>query len=143
MHQPSESRRYHLFPGKDKLSIPAGRKSPDAETVLSSTLGHIDKDRPVMGIAIRTKPKDQFLIRRKKVNVPDLGTMTTVQEIAMDSRKSVSSQGIRYGQTNNLSSNHPWPPTSTRAINQCTREQLASTNVWRESAVFRFRTCIG
>jgi hypothetical protein len=86
MHQPSESRKYQLFPAKDKLLITAGRKSPDPETVLSSTMAPAEKDRSVLGGAIRTKPKEQTLIRRRKISVPELGPMTTVQEIAMDSR---------------------------------------------------------
>ena len=86
MHQPSESRKYQLFPAKDKLSITAGRKSPDPETVLSSTMGQAEKDRSLLS-AVRTKPKEQTLIRRRKVSVPELGPMTTVQEIAMDSRE--------------------------------------------------------
>ena len=87
MHQPSESRKYQLFPAKDKLSITAGRKSPDPEMVLSSTMVPAEKERSLLGSAVRTKPKEQTLIRRRKVSVPELGPMTTVQEIAMDSRE--------------------------------------------------------
>jgi hypothetical protein len=65
----------------------AGRKSPDPETVLSSTMGQLEKAQAILGSAIRTKPKEQTLIRRRKVSVPELGPMTTVQEIAMDSRE--------------------------------------------------------
>jgi len=89
MHQPSESRKYQLFPAKDKLSITPGRKSPDPETVLNSTMGQVEKDRSIPGSTTRAKPKEQTLIRRRKVSVPELGPMTTVQEIAMDSRESI------------------------------------------------------
>jgi hypothetical protein len=87
MHQPTEPRKYQLFPAKDKLSITAGRKSPDPETVLSSTMGQAEKDRTILGNVTRPKVKEQTLIRRRKVSVPELGPMTTVQEIAMDSRE--------------------------------------------------------
>jgi hypothetical protein len=96
MHQPSESRKYQLFPAADKFSITAGRKSPDPETLLSSTMGYTEKDRPTVGAAVRTKAKEQTLIRRRKVSVPELGPMTTVQEIAMDSRKLVPYQLVMY-----------------------------------------------
>lgn len=91
MHQPTEPRKYQLFPVKEKLSITAERKSPDPETVFSVAMGQtglVDKDRTVLGGALRPKPKEQTLVRRRKISVPELGPMTTVQEIAMDSRKS-------------------------------------------------------
>lgn len=36
---------------------------------------------------LRLRIKEHNLIRRRKVSVPELGPMTTVQEVAMDSRK--------------------------------------------------------
>jgi hypothetical protein len=94
MHQPTESRKYQLFPALEKLSMTAGRKSPDPETVLSMAMGQTgsagEKERTLpTGNALR-KPKEQTLVRRRKVSVPELGPMTTVQEIAMDSRMSWS-----------------------------------------------------
>lgn len=89
MHQPTETtRKYQLFPSKDKLSIQAGRKSPDADKILA--VGQPSNgvvDRPLLGTAMRLKAKEQSLVRRRKVSVPELGPMTTVQEIAMDSRE--------------------------------------------------------
>lgn len=144
MHQPSEPRKYQLFPAKDKLSIAAGRKSPDPETVLSSTMGPGEKERSIPGGAIRTKSKEQTLIRRRKVSVPELGPMTTVQEIAMDSRELLQEQlGHVYLKLTFPSSNHTRPPTTARTINQCSRKQLASTCVWRKHIVLHIRTCIG
>ena len=90
MHQPTESRKYQLFPAKDKLSITAGHKNADAEPSQSITMGQngsTEKDRSLLSTALRLKPKEQTLIRRRKVSVPELGPMTTVQEIAMDSRE--------------------------------------------------------
>lgn len=85
MHQPPESRKYALFPTKDKLSINLERKSPDSE-IMSTMAG--EKQPAILGSALRLKPKEQTLVRRRKVSVPDLGPMTTVQEVAMDSRES-------------------------------------------------------
>jgi hypothetical protein len=95
LHQPSESRKLHLFPSKNKLSAGlTGRKSPDTAIQLSKALenGTGDKELAILGITQRSKSKDlklkeQAIIRRRKVPVPELGTMTTVQEVAMDSRK--------------------------------------------------------
>lgn len=89
MHQPTEPRKYQLFPTKDKLSITAGQKR-EADAEQSTTTGQngsTEKDRSLLGTALRLKPKEQTLIRRRKVSVPELGPMTTVQEIPMDSRK--------------------------------------------------------
>lgn len=53
--------------------------------------GSGEKDRSLLGSALGLKPKEQkkeqTLIRRRKVSVPELGPMTTVQEVAMDSRE--------------------------------------------------------
>lgn len=49
--------------------------------------GSGEKDRSILGAALRLKPKEPVLIRRRKISVAELGPMTTVQEIAMDSRK--------------------------------------------------------
>jgi hypothetical protein len=93
MHQPTEPRKYQLFPAKEKLSITAGRKSPDPETVFQVAMGQNgtgEKDRSILSSTLRLKPKEQTLTRRRKISVPELGPMTTVQEIAMDSRESSS-----------------------------------------------------
>lgn len=74
--------------------VAAGRKSPESEktsTIPSQTAGqnvNVEKDRSILGSALRLKGKgEQTLIRRRKVSVPELGPMTTVQEVAMDSRE--------------------------------------------------------
>jgi len=88
MHQPHETRKYQLFPTKDNLSIKAGRKSPDQESTQSTAAVQNGGEMDRAGTASRTKTKEgQSLIRRRKVSIPELGPMTTVQEIAMDSRE--------------------------------------------------------
>ena len=82
MHQPAEPRKYQLFPVKEKLSISSGRKSPEGEKDVQQTGERIALP------ALRLKLKEQTLVRRRKVSVPELGPMTTVQEVTMDSRKS-------------------------------------------------------
>jgi len=90
MHQPAEPRKFTLFPAKEKLSItaPPGRKSPDQEAVSQLAKGQKgDGEKAAALQALRPKLKEQTLIRRRKISVPELGPMTTVQEVAMDSRK--------------------------------------------------------
>ncbi|TGO38353.1 hypothetical protein BHYA_0076g00040 [Botrytis hyacinthi] len=73
MHQPSEApRKYSIFPSKDKLSIGSDRQSP--ESSLSLALGEKHNIQ---------KPKD--LNKRRKPSVTELGPMTTVHEVSMDS----------------------------------------------------------
>lgn len=97
MHQPTESRKYQLFPAKEKLSMIPGRKSPDTETGIPVAMGQngpTEKERSLLGVALRLKSKEPPIIRRRKVSVPELGPMTTVQEISMDSREFHSSNDI-------------------------------------------------
>ncbi|KAK0109331.1 hypothetical protein ONS96_003150 [Cadophora gregata f. sp. sojae] len=92
MHQPTEPRKYQLFPAaKEKLSIAAGQKNGDTESSQSTTMGQSgtnEKDRSLLTNALRLglKQKEQPLSRRRKPSMPtELGPMTTVQEVAMDS----------------------------------------------------------
>ncbi|CZR60688.1 uncharacterized protein PAC_10584 [Phialocephala subalpina] len=88
MHQPTEPRKYQLFPAKDKLSIAGGHRSADAEQSQSTGMGENgtnEKDRSLISTALRLKTKEQPIVRRRKASITDLGPMTTVQEIAMDS----------------------------------------------------------
>lgn len=87
MQQPE--RKYQLFP-KDK---PAGvgtapGKALDPEQAYALAMGHsgdkFDKMPSVAGLRVRIK--EHNLIRRRKISVPELGPMTTVQEASMDSR---------------------------------------------------------
>lgn len=81
MHQPSEARKYQLFPSKDRVSVAAGRNSPDADQAsINSTSG---TDRTLHNFKLKAKE----LAWRRKPSVTDLGPMTTVQELAMDSRR--------------------------------------------------------
>jgi len=126
MHQPSEPRKYQLFPQKEKASASTGRRSPESDTASAQGQamgqnGSPEKDRSILGSALRLKGKEQTLIRRRKVSVPELGPMTTVQEIAMDSRK-FSSQYQNCVVLMSFASHHTRPAASSRAINQCTRQ---------------------
>lgn len=90
MQQPAGPRKFLLFPGKDKLSIAAGRKSPDVEISIAVPVvqnGLTEKERLSHGGRLQLKAKEQTIPRRKKASIPELGPMTTVQEVPMDSRE--------------------------------------------------------
>lgn len=84
MHQ--TERKYQLFP-KDKQAAAAAGKSLDPEQAFALAMGQNGEksDKPAAGTGLRIRIKEHNLIRRRKVSVPDLGPMTTVQEVAMDS----------------------------------------------------------
>ncbi|KAK1760527.1 Up-regulated during septation-domain-containing protein [Echria macrotheca] len=84
MHQ--AERKYQLFPtGKQLPACPP--KSLDPEQAFALAMGQngdkSDKTNPGSGLRIRIK--EHNLTRRRKISVPELGPMTTVQEVAMDS----------------------------------------------------------
>ncbi|OIW28511.1 hypothetical protein CONLIGDRAFT_661891 [Coniochaeta ligniaria NRRL 30616] len=84
MHQPD--RKYQLFP-KDKLASSPG-KSLDPEQAFALAMGQNGEktEKASSGPGLRIRIKEQHnLIRRRKASVPELGPMTTVQEVAMDS----------------------------------------------------------
>jgi hypothetical protein len=113
MHQPDTTqiaRKYQLFPPKEKLSIVPVHKALDGEATMA------EKERSILGAALRLKPKEsKSLVRRRKGSINDLGPMTTVQEISMDSRK-VLSNFLQKLETNWFS-NDTWPSTTSRTVN--------------------------
>jgi hypothetical protein len=85
MHQPE--RKYQLFP-KDRQPNASPGKSLDPEQAFALAMGQNGEktDKNSAGNGLRIRIKEHNLIRRRKVSVPELGPMTTVQEVAMDSR---------------------------------------------------------
>ncbi|EPE05492.1 hypothetical protein F503_02231 [Ophiostoma piceae UAMH 11346] len=105
MHSQSE-RKYQLFP-KDKHQPPTlatgNGKGLDPEqayalamgatsnsscttaTSTSTTAAAAGDKQSQSGSGLRLRMKEHSLVRRRKISVPDLGPMTTVQEVAMDS----------------------------------------------------------
>jgi hypothetical protein len=86
MHNVSESRKYRLFPATDQLSSTNGKKS--TELCGDSSLRRIETVTKAPKSTLNRKSKEQSITRRRKVSLPELGPMTTVQEASMDSRKS-------------------------------------------------------
>ncbi|KAH0442721.1 hypothetical protein CcaCcLH18_01319 [Colletotrichum camelliae] len=85
MHHP-ETRKYQLFP-KDRPTRPPP-KSLDPEQAFALAMGQTEKsEKPCSSSSgsLRLRIKEHNLIRRRKVSIPELGPMTTVQEVPMDS----------------------------------------------------------
>ncbi len=85
MHQ--TERKYQLFPTGKALPATPG-KSLDPEQAFALAMGQNGEkgDKTGAGTGLRIRIKEHNLNRRRKVSVPELGPMTTVQEVAMDSR---------------------------------------------------------
>ncbi|KAI0134632.1 Up-regulated during septation-domain-containing protein [Xylariales sp. AK1849] len=86
MHQP-ETRKYQLFPRERQLPPVNAGKQLDPEQAFAAAMGQSgDKaEKSEKSAGLRLRIKEHNLIRRRKVSVPELGPMTTVQEVAMDS----------------------------------------------------------
>ncbi|KAL7623245.1 hypothetical protein AAE478_006926 [Parahypoxylon ruwenzoriense] len=85
--QNPESRKYQLFPREKHLPPVTSGKQLDPEQAFAMALGQpverADKSSVTNGLRMRIK--EHNLTRRRKISVPELGPMTTVQEVAMDS----------------------------------------------------------
>ncbi|KAH6899911.1 Up-regulated during septation-domain-containing protein [Thelonectria olida] len=99
MQQPEPPRKYQLFPKERKLPVLNSQKPPpDVEKPLPA-VGEKQQQQQqqqqqpqqqtsattTAANAIKKRLNQHSLVRRRKVSVPELGPMTTVQEIAMDS----------------------------------------------------------
>lgn len=83
--QNPEVRKYQLFPREKQLPPVTCGKQLDPEQAFAMAMGQTDK--PSVANGLRMRIKEHNLTRRRKISVPELGPMTTVQEVAMDSRK--------------------------------------------------------
>jgi hypothetical protein len=130
MHQPTEiTRKYQLFPSKDKPFIQTGRRSPESEKTTLPAVGTSNNipTQPILGTAMRLKAKEQSLIRRRKASVSELGPMTTVQEVAMDSREYPSRRLGDQILTRMLATIPGRPPIHERSIS------APGQNSWRQN----------
>jgi hypothetical protein len=83
--------KYQLFPKGRQSPVPSNTSSVDPDTAFALAMNS-NKNSEKLGTipALKVKLNQQPIARRRKANnIPDLGPMTTVQEVAMDSRKSL------------------------------------------------------
>ncbi|KAI8625708.1 hypothetical protein F5Y19DRAFT_241705 [Xylariaceae sp. FL1651] len=85
MHNP-EARKYQLFPKEKQLPVAAGKQlDPDQAFALAMGQSPEKSEKSGLSNGLRLRIKEHNLNRRRKVSVPELGPMTTVQEVSMDS----------------------------------------------------------
>ncbi|KAF2967637.1 hypothetical protein GQX73_g5923 [Xylaria multiplex] len=86
MHN-QEARKYQLFPKEKQLPPVTAAKPLDLEQAHAIAMGQSpDKsDKSGLSNGLLLRIKEHNLTRRRKVSVPELGPMTTVQEVSMDS----------------------------------------------------------
>ncbi|RYC61944.1 hypothetical protein CHU98_g4277 [Xylaria longipes] len=87
-----EGRKYQLFPKDRQLPPVTAAKPLDPDQAYATAMGQSpeksDKpDKSGLSNGLLLRIKQQNLTRRRKVSVPELGPMTTVQEVSMDSRR--------------------------------------------------------
>lgn len=86
---PSQQKRYQFYPRERELPVLNNGSRP---LVLerASTWAIAQKDdrteKPSAASSLKAKINQHSIVRRRKVSVPDLGPMTTVQEVPLDSR---------------------------------------------------------
>ncbi|TFB04111.1 hypothetical protein CCMA1212_003763 [Trichoderma ghanense] len=79
--------KYQLFPKGRQSPVPSNNSSVDPDTAFALAMNS-NKNTEKLGTipALKIKLNQQPIARRRKANnIPDLGPMTTVQEVAMDS----------------------------------------------------------
>ncbi|KAI1130109.1 hypothetical protein F5Y10DRAFT_136614 [Nemania abortiva] len=82
---PQEGRKYQLFP-KDRQQLPpvTAAKPLDLDQAHAIAMGQ-SPEKSGLSTGLLLRIKEHNLTRRRKVSVPELGPMTTVQEVSMDS----------------------------------------------------------
>lgn len=100
MYQP-EARKYQLFPKEKQpasLSSSSAAKQPEPEPMAAGLGQPTDEAEKTESAdkcnGLRLRIKEHNLTRRRKVSVPELAPMTTLHEVAMDSRKLAPSAPI-------------------------------------------------
>lgn len=88
--QHPEARKYQLFPKEKQLPTVTSGKQLDPEQAFAVAMAQsgdksdkMEKEKS----SLRLRIKEHHLNRRRKVSVPELGPMTTVHEVPMDSRE--------------------------------------------------------
>lgn len=84
MYQPE--RKYQLFPREKQQ--PAAPTKPEQAFAVAMAQTPEKTEKSSTGSGLRFRIKEHNLNRRRKVSVPELGPMTTVHEVPMDSRTS-------------------------------------------------------
>lgn len=123
-------RKYQLFP-KDKQGTASSGKALDPGQAFALAMSQNGEkgDKMAAGAGLRIRIKEHNLIRRRKISVPELGPMTTVQEVTMDSRMSNWLLFHDFVMTDSLLATIPGrPPVHERSIS-------APGNAWKPYSI--------
>ncbi|KAI1806047.1 Up-regulated during septation-domain-containing protein [Daldinia bambusicola] len=127
--QNPENRKYQLFPREKQLPSATSGKQLDPEQAFAMAMGQTEKGS--VGNGLRMRIKEHNMTRRRKVSVPELGPMTTVQEVAMDSptipgRPALHERSIS-SPINPWRQRHVLDPTAN-SLKECPEESLENSN---------------
>lgn len=84
MYHPEK--RYQQCSKDTQSTVSEKSVDPEQSSVLNMGPNSETNGKSNAGSGLRIQVKEHNLTRRRKVSVPELGPMTTVQEAAMDSR---------------------------------------------------------
>lgn len=89
--------KYQLFPkGRQSPSFNSNA-SVDPETAFAMAMNNSEfNEKPGAAPTLKIKVNQQTIVRRRKATIPELGPMTTVQEVTMDSRKNIPLQHLLF-----------------------------------------------
>ena len=89
MQQPDPSKKYQLFPKEKRLPVLNSNKGADSEkaTMAPAAASEEKADSQPLLNGLKKRLNQHSLARRRKISVPEVGPMTTVQELSMDSRR--------------------------------------------------------
>ncbi|KAI1171492.1 hypothetical protein F4777DRAFT_565215 [Nemania sp. FL0916] len=79
-----EGRKYQLFPKDKQLPPVTAAKALDLDQAYTVGISQ-PQEKPGFSNGLLSRIKEHNLTRRRKISVPELGPMTTVQEVSMDS----------------------------------------------------------
>jgi hypothetical protein len=86
-----QPKRYQFFPRERQLPVLNSPKAMDTDKLFGTAALLNDRiDKPSTASSLKNKFSQHSLVRRRKISVPELGPMTTVQEVPMDSRMLLS-----------------------------------------------------
>ncbi|TRX95858.1 hypothetical protein FHL15_003412 [Xylaria flabelliformis] len=127
--QHQEGRKYQLFP-KDKQLPPVTAAKPlDLDQACGAAMNQSPEKPEKSGISngLLLRIKQQNLTRRRKVSVPELGPMTTVQEVSMDSRRPALHERSISTPVNTLRLNLRAEPKELKESSEAMRHKGTST----------------
>ncbi|RSL42521.1 hypothetical protein CEP53_012142 [Fusarium sp. AF-6] len=90
MQQPDPPRKYQLFPKERRLPILNSGKNAESEKGAPAAAGtsastNEKAEKQSVPNSFKKRLNQASLVRRRKISVPEVGPMTTVQELSMDS----------------------------------------------------------